>query len=195
MVVGGGLVVLGQVLPSLFPSRARAQLPNEEATFERILCTSLTVLGPAGEPRVSLMAGEEGGVVAVFGRDGVARSVLGADEMGGTALVSDKAGKPRAAMRVTAQGGVFMALGADGAKQAVVGTSPTGGEITLHAPNGQLRGAFVVLEHGAALSTHGADGKKRAMLGVDPSGQGSVQTYGNDGKRSGGIPSGEVEIR
>lgn len=195
MVVGGGLVALGQALPALLTTQAAAQLPSEQASFERIVCTSLTVLDPAGEPRVSLMPGDEGGVIAVFGRDGVARSVIGADESGGTALISDRAGKPRAAMRVTSHGGTLMTLGSDGAKQSVVGTGPTGGEVSVHAPNGQLRAALVVLENGAALSTHGSDGKKRAVIGVDPSGQGSVQTYGADGKRSGGLPQTEFEIR
>jgi hypothetical protein len=195
MVVGGGLVALGQALPSFLPLTATAQLPTEQTTFEKVVCTSLTILDPSGQPRVSLLPGDEGGVVAVFGRDGVVRSVIGADESGGTALVSDKSGKPRAAMRVTDQGGSLMTLGTDGAKQSVVGTSPTGGELSVYATNGQLRGAVVVLENGAAFSAHGTDGKKRAILGVDPSGHGSVQTYGNDGRRSGGLPLTEFDIR
>lgn len=193
MVVGGGLVAWGQMLPSFFPSKA--QLPTEQATFERIVCTALTVLDPAGTPRVSLLPGEEGGVIAVFGRDGRARSVVGADEHGGTVLVSDASGNPRAAMRVTPSGGALMTLSPTGTRQSLLGAGPAGGELTLHALDGQLRGAFVVLEHGAVLSTHGHDGKKRAILGVDPSGQGSIQTYSNDGKRSGGLPSTGLELR
>lgn len=188
MVVGGGLVIVGHVLLSFLPSKAKAQRPTEQTTFERVVCTGLTVLDAAGIPRVSLLPGEEGGVVAVFGQDGVARSVIGADEHGGTVIVSDASGKPRAAIRVTSSGGVLMTLSPTGTKQSLLGASPTGGELTLHALDGQLRGAFVVLENGAVLSAHGNDGQKRVILGVDPSGQGSIQTYNNDGKRSGGLP-------
>lgn len=195
IVVGGGLVLLGQAASHFLPRPAQAQLPGEQVVFEKVVCSSLTLVDPLGRPRVGLLAGDDGGVVAVFGRDGVTRVVIGADEQGGTFIVSDREGKPRSAIRVAGSGGSMMILGPDGGKRTVVGTGPMGGDVSVYANDGRLRGAMLVLENGAGFSALGKDGKKRAILAVDPTGAGSMQTYGNDGKRTGGIPAYEFDVR
>jgi hypothetical protein len=193
LAAGGGVWTAGWLCGHLAPSRAAAQA--SDARFERVVCSALTVLDPAGRPSVSLLTGEQGGVVAVFGGAGSPRVVVGGNTAGGTFVVSDREGKARAAVRVADTGGAFLTLGADGTKRSALGAGAAGGDVSIYSNDGELRGGLLVLPDGAAVSILGNDGRQRVLIAADTAGNGSVKTYDRAGRRTGGLPPSELDVR
>ena len=112
--------VAGGVLLGIIIGLCISPLTAQDGNFDSITCRSLNVVDKHGSPRVSLTGITSGGVVGVFGRDGLSPRVtllgvsgdgggvvavfdgegnravaLETDEDGGAVSVADKSGKDR----------------------------------------------------------------------------------------------------
>ncbi len=190
MIVGAGLILLGQLLAPLLWTNAVGQeeAAEEKAThFNQLTCNSLEVLDAEGRRQLSLFSTDHGGFAAIWDKSGALAAVVGADERGGTVIVRSPKDGSRGALRIE-DGGALWLLGADGSKQAAVEATADGGGVSLYSADETLRGAWLALPVGAELSLLGSDGERRASVSVSPDEAGSVRVYGADGERTGVMP-------
>ena len=154
MAFGGALVFLGMLGAMMSP------LTAEKDKFGEIECTSLAVVDAAGETVVRLRAGEHGGHLNAYGKDGQLGAWLAVNEHGGHLYAYGKDGQSGTGLAVDEHGGSVAAFGKDG----------------------KLWAALAITEHGGRVQVSGKC-EGAAVLGINEYGNGAVSTWDKNGYR------------
>ena len=227
--LGGLFVFIGQLLPTIIGGRATAQHENTPVEFETVTCRRLKIVDDSGKtylllekaPNASggynavqlfndagkavcqILAGPDGGYVAVNANSGDAGAYLGihrisesgvvkvsdktglgsasmsVDESGGTVNVSDKVGNRLAQMVVTETGGLLAVKSRDNEGFALMATDATGGTVSVGGKAGNRLAEILATETGGLVGVMSADNEGFALMTAGATG-GVVNVSGKD---------------
>ena len=130
--------VSGGVLVGIIIGMCISPLTAQNDSFGDITCTGLRVRNPEGRTAVTLGAGDNGGHVNVWGKDGIPMAIMGIWEHGGSVGVLGKDGKV-ANMSITEDGGFVGAFGKDGKARVSIGIIEDDGFVGVVGKDGTIR--------------------------------------------------------
>lgn len=146
-----------------------ADIPKD--VFGEIKCTGLTVLSPNGREAIRLTVDDLGGLVGIFGKDGLLAAGMGLDKDGGRVEVFAKDEKPRAFLDVDEFGGMIAAVGNHNKQSVGMYITEQGGLVKLNGKDGskinlnfnEYGGHVGVIGHGGSVGILGKDMPKVLM--------------------------------
>lgn len=161
--LGGALVIVGQLLPSMMAPRAIAQGKAKSAEFETVICRRLQVVDSNGEVRVGMEVDNKGGKIGVADKNGEPRAAILASPDSGKISVWGNNGS--AGMDVLASGGAVVVTGKDRNPSAGLSVGYYGGQVSVYSNDGGIRAWMLVLPNDlGGVHIFGRDGKTRAKL-------------------------------
>ncbi len=149
MVLGGLLVLSGQLLPSFLGDGATAQNGKTSAQFETVICQRLQVVDNSGKLRAQLAVMKRDtdeslvDVIQVFNEAGIPVYQVSLSPDGGRVGVSGNDGKTRAKMQVDhspvlkGYSGFVSVEDNDGKSHAYIGAMPGGGQVMVSGNKGE----------------------------------------------------------
>ncbi|MCZ6680396.1 MAG: hypothetical protein O7E52_24460 [Candidatus Poribacteria bacterium] len=189
MALGGGLVFLGNLLPSIIDHSATAQGENRSVTFDEIRCRSLKIVDASGKTYVVLekkdiMQNVVYDAIQIFNGSGQTVCRLGGDPNGGSLAVNRSTGDEAVVIGIDStqnKGGVVLVEGKDGKKNCSLLIGEFGGVVTVSGVADESFSQLSVDEAGGAVVVKGKDGKSSGQLSINKAG-GLVFVTGKDGQ-------------
>ncbi|MBT3269651.1 hypothetical protein HN371_21075 [Candidatus Poribacteria bacterium] len=200
MFLGGLLVFMGHVASSVFTQDARGQAGGDSQHIDHLTCRSIDVIDADGRRRVSIAAGADGGMLAVWDSGSGVAALMASDDEGGVISVHGARGegvegedaqqgaKSQVVLKATTASSRLWLLGPDGGRRIALDANALGGDMSFYDTQAKARATLLVLPEGVELALRARDEKKRAVVAVTPNEAGAVQTFHPEGERSGSMP-------
>ena len=186
--LGGVLVFIGQLLPTILGGRATAQNEKMPIEFETVTCRSLKIVDDSGQTvlRLEKMPHTNGGysVIQLFNDAGKAVCQIIATPNGGSFAVNANNGDGYAYLGIhrMSESGVVKVSDETGLGSASMFVDDSGGTVNVSDKVGNRLAQMVVTETGGLMAVKSRENESFALMGTDATG-GAVSVGGQAGNR------------